>query len=130
MVCLVYGDVDTTPRLIVDQAPAMSSANKISPGSTISLAPVRLELEPPAQGDHILAMRGIVPVEAGSRGGLFKEDGLGLFSLREGVEGFRLFPFDLAHREMRLVVISGEEANEPERHARLTLLRFIEPLTA
>jgi hypothetical protein len=31
---------------------------------------------------------------------------------------------------MRLVVISGEEANEPERHARLTLLRFIEPLTA
>src|SRR5215211_3470752 len=42
------GDVDTTPRLIVDQAPAIcpppevSSASKTSPGSTACLAPLRV----------------------------------------------------------------------------------------
>src|SRR5688572_32309865 len=47
MVRLVYGDVDTTPRLIVDQRqrcppPEVSSANKISPGSPTCFAPVRV----------------------------------------------------------------------------------------
>jgi hypothetical protein len=37
-------------------------------------------------------------------------------------------PFDLAHREMRLVV--GEDADEPDRHTRLILVRFIEPPAA
>jgi hypothetical protein len=31
---------------------------------------------------------------------------------------------------MRLLVITGEEANEPDRHTRLTLMQFIEPLAA
>ena len=56
--------------------------------------------------------------------------GLGPFALRYGVEHFCLVPFDLAHREMRLVVISREEANEPDRHTRLILVRSIEPLAA
>jgi hypothetical protein len=38
-------------------------------------------------------------------------------------------PFDLAHREMRLVV-AGEDTDEPDRHTRLILVRFIEPLAA
>jgi hypothetical protein len=35
-------------------------------------------------------------------------------------------PFDLAHREMRLVVACAD-ADEPDRHTRLIFVRFIEP---
>jgi hypothetical protein len=59
-----------------------------------------LELESPAQGDHILAMRSVVPVEAGACGGLFEGDSLSQFVLGYGVERFGLVPFDLANRKM------------------------------
>src|SRR5215217_7040551 len=93
-------------------------------------ASTALELESPAQGDHILAMRSVVPVEAGACGSLFEGDSLSQFVLGYGVERFGLVPFDLANRKMRLVIIAGEDADEPDRHAHLILVRSIEPLAA
>src|SRR5918997_1809775 len=62
-------------------------------------------------------MQDVVPVQAGAFGGLFAGNGLGLFALRDGVESLGVVPFDLAHREMRLVVVAGEDAN-PSSHSR------------
>jgi len=76
-----------------------------------------LELEPAAEGDHVLAVRSVVPVEAGARSGLFEGNGPGRFAERYGTQGLGLVPFDLANRKMGLVAVTGEEANEPDRQA-------------
>jgi hypothetical protein len=67
-------------------------------------------------------MRGIVPIEAGSRLGLLEADVLRWFAAGHGVEGFKPVSFDLVHVKMRLAVVAGEEANELDQDTPATTL--------
>ena len=54
------------------------------------------ELETAAEGDHVLAVRNVVPIQAGACGGLFEGDGVGRATVGHGAQCCSLTPFDLA----------------------------------
>src|SRR4051794_12587709 len=65
-------------------------------------------------------MRGIVPVEAGSRLGLLEVNALRRLHTGHGVESFEMVPLDSTHHKMRLAILACEEANELDRHTYLS----------
>src|SRR3954453_14985741 len=123
------GDVESSPWVGVGEAPAVSSSGGVLCQEDVAgfdgllLAGTGLEFETAAERDHVLAVRGVGPVQAGAGGGLFESDGVGQIGAGYRAQGRGLVPFDLAHVEVRLAVVASEEANEPDRHPNFPAIR-------
>src|SRR3989442_15629763 len=97
-------DVDAPPRLIVDQAPAVPSTGRVLRQHHVArfddllCAGAGLELQATAQRDDILAVRGILPIEARSPRGLLQADGFRGLPAGGRVSPPELVPPDLPPR--------------------------------
>src|SRR5437762_10987851 len=113
-------DIETPPRLVVDQLPAMAAARCILGQQDLAgledevLAAARLEVELAAQGDHELADRRGMPFEGPARPGF----------LERGMRGAELAAQEIAARAgrkideallgMRILVVARPNPHTPD----------------